>query len=278
MKKLFLIISTSLLLLFFTGCTSSSDTIFLNDRITELENKIKTGSDNSKESTSSKFKEFEKKNRKIYQDLRADYASLSQKIYNLKDEFHILTGKVEESLHILKIQKKSQKSVSKKSLKLEKNLFKISKQLKKIEQFIGLKSKKTNFKPEKAEESNLSEKDLYNLAMKYFEQGKISQSKDKFKNFIIKYPDSNNADNAQFWISEIYYKEKWYEKAILEYQKVIEHYPKGNKVPAAYLKQGYAFNKIGQKAKAKLILNKLIKKFPKAPEAKKKRKKLTRIK
>ena len=42
----------------------------------------------------------------------------------------------------------------------------------------------------------------------------------KFKELIERFPKSERADNAQFWIGEIYYREKWYEKAILEYQKV----------------------------------------------------------
>ena len=57
---------------------------------------------------------------------------------------------------------------------------------------------------------------------------------------IQNHPKSSNADNAQFWIGETYYKEKWYEKAILEYQKVIEKYPSGNKAPAALLKTMFA--------------------------------------
>ncbi|MBW2198143.1 MAG: tetratricopeptide repeat protein, partial [Deltaproteobacteria bacterium] len=79
---------------------------------------------------------------------------------------------------------------------------------------------------------------------------------------------SKNADNAQFWIGEIYYHEKWYEKAILEYQKVIEKYPKGNKVQASLLKQGFAFLNLGDKSNARLILSELIKKYPKSNEAK----------
>jgi TolA-binding protein len=59
---------------------------------------------------------------------------------------------------------------------------------------------------------------------------------------LKRFPKSDNADNAQFWIGEIYYRQKWYETAILEYQKVIENYPKGNKVQASLLKQGFAFS------------------------------------
>jgi len=92
--------------------------------------------------------------------------------------------------------------------------------------------------------------------------------------FLKRFPTAKNADNAQFWIGETYYREKWYEKAILEYQKVIEKYPKGNKVPASLLKQGLAFYSIGDKANARLIMNELIAKYPHSREAKIARKKL----
>lgn len=82
-----------------------------------------------------------------------------------------------------------------------------------------------------------------------------------------RFPNSDNADNAQFWIGEIYYRQKWYEKAILEYQTVIEKYPKGNKVQASLLKQGFSFFNLGDKANARLIFNELVRKYPDANEA-----------
>ena len=54
----------------------------------------------------------------------------------------------------------------------------------------------------------------------------------------------------------------------------LEKYPKGNKVPAALLKQGLAFDNIGDKANSRLILEDLIKKYPKSNEAKIAREKL----
>ena len=75
------------------------------------------------------------------------------------------------------------------------------------------------------------------------------------------------AGNAQFWLGETYYREQWYEKAILEYQKVIENYPDGNKIEASLLKQGLAFFNLGDKANARLILQELIRKHPKSNEA-----------
>ena len=79
-------------------------------------------------------------------------------------------------------------------------------------------------------------------------------------------------------LGETYYQEKWYPKAILEYQKVIENYPKGNKVSAAYLKQALSFSEMGEAGNAKLILRQLIKKFPNSSEASIAKKKLEKLK
>ncbi len=106
------------------------------------------------------------------------------------------------------------------------------------------------------------------MAKQAFDQGDSDAAREKFQELIQRFPKSEHADNAQFWIGEIYYREKWYEKAILEYQKVIENYPKGNKVPASLLKQGFAFFNLGDKSNARLILEELIKKYPKSTEAK----------
>jgi tol-pal system protein YbgF len=114
---------------------------------------------------------------------------------------------------------------------------------------------------------NVTEEELYRLAKDAYDQKNFDAARQYFEKFLEKYPKSNIADNARFWIGEVYFSEGWYQKAILEYQEVIEKYPKGNKVPAAYLKQGVSFFKLGENANAKLVLNELIKRFPESGEA-----------
>ncbi|MGB5987136.1 MAG: tol-pal system protein YbgF, partial [Desulfobacterales bacterium] len=113
----------------------------------------------------------------------------------------------------------------------------------------------------------VSENELYQRAKSAFDQGQHEGALRDFKAFIQSYPKSGNADNAQFWIGEIYYRDQMFEQAILEYQKVIEQYPKGNKAQASMLKQGLAFYRLGDKANARLFLNELIDKYPQSPEA-----------
>jgi tol-pal system protein YbgF len=113
----------------------------------------------------------------------------------------------------------------------------------------------------------LSDTELYVAAKQAYDQGKYQEARNGFETMLKMYPDSNRADNAQFWIGDTYYQERWYEKAILEYQKVIEKYPQGNKVAAAMLKQGFAFLKLGDNASARLTLKDLVTKYPSSNEA-----------
>ncbi|MEK7342047.1 MAG: tol-pal system protein YbgF, partial [Candidatus Binatota bacterium] len=96
----------------------------------------------------------------------------------------------------------------------------------------------------------------------------------RFKEFIKKHPQSEYADNAQYWIGESHYALREFDQAILEFDAVRRKYPKGDKVPAALLKQGFAFAELGDKVDARLILRELTDKYPQSPEAAKAKQKL----
>jgi len=125
--------------------------------------------------------------------------------------------------------------------------------------------------------ANFSEKEIYNTAKQAYDREDYEVARQGFETFLKKYPKSDEADNARFWIGESYFKQGWYQKAILEYQEVIEKYPNDNKAPSAYLKQGLAFDKLGEKANALLVFQELIKKFPNSGEAKTARQKISQL-
>jgi tol-pal system protein YbgF len=89
----------------------------------------------------------------------------------------------------------------------------------------------------------------------------------RFKEFLKKHPKSNLADNAQYWIGESHYGLREFDQAIVEFDAVRRRYPQGEKLPAALLKQGYAFAELGEKVNARLLLQEVIEKYPNAPEA-----------
>jgi tol-pal system protein YbgF len=93
-------------------------------------------------------------------------------------------------------------------------------------------------------------------------------ARESFNAFMTANPKSPKVADAQFYLAESYFNEKWYEKAILEYQIVIARYTKSSKRPAALYKQGLSFAKIGDEANAKARYKDVVNLYPQSPEAK----------
>lgn len=216
------------------------------------------------------------------QNLRNQSAKLHVILESLREEIQLINGKLEETDYVLKQKVKVFDDVDKEKNsrlnqlgnrldKLENSIDSNKDIIARLEQYLKFESSEKidlTIKKDTEAEKEPSEKELYLLAKMAFDQGDFETAREEFGKFLTKYPKSERADNAQYWISEIYYREKWYEKAILEYQKVIENYPKGNKVPDSLLKQGFAFNNIGDKANARLVFKELIEKYPKSEQTK----------
>jgi len=261
-------------LLILAGCVSQQEITSLDRRLNELElHNAETRDKNQALKSELQTREGDEQN------LRQQMASLRQQLAGLNEEFRSLTGRIEELEH--QINRQAQKDTASMGSRqdvmerLTKDTQANDERLNRIEQYLNFESqaKPSGTSPAKivpavkvAKES--SEDEIYRQAKQAFDQGDSDAARSKFEELIKRYPKSEQADNAQFWIGEIYYREKWYEKAILEYQKVIENYPKGNKVPASLLKQGFAFLNLGDKTNSRIILQELIRKYPKTNEAK----------
>lgn len=105
-----------------------------------------------------------------------------------------------------------------------------------------------------------------------------SRATETFGTFLASYPAHKYAGNAQYWLGEIYYARGDWERAILEFDKAIKNYPKGDKVAASLLKQAYSFEKLGAKKEARLLLKDVVDRFPGSPEAAMAKKKLDSLK
>ncbi len=261
---------------FVVGCATQNEVSTIDNRLSELE---------MRNAETRKKSDALKSDLQVRQDeeqaLRLQAATLRQQITALSEEIRLLNGRIEEIEFALNRQRQKEAQASgSKQAQLEDvaaSTRKNDQRIDRIEQYLNFETappaaaaeKKTaKIVPVPPAKKELSEEEIYRQAKQAFDQGDSDSARSKFQELIERHPKSERADNAQFWIGEIYYREKWYEKAILEYQKVIENYPNGNKVPAALLKQGFAFLNLGDKANSRLILQELIKKYPKTNEAK----------
>ncbi len=262
-NKILLLIS----IVVFCGCSVNQDLMILDARVAELEQyNLEWGKKYNNLKTN--LNEAGNTGKKIEIEQRSKYAGIRVKLETLREDIQKLNGKIEEIEYFFQREKKAEESLTG---KLDEISTDNQNRIKYLEQYVGLEASDKKNKIDKnikTSPEKVSESALYSIAKKEFDKKAYESSKEKFLEFLKKYPKSNNADNAQFWIGEIYFQEKWYEKAILEYQTVIEKYQKGNKVPAALLKQGMAFYNLGEKANSRLVLKELVEKHPESNESK----------
>ena len=107
----------------------------------------------------------------------------------------------------------------------------------------------------------------YEIAWRALEKKDYRVAISRFKEFLQKHPKSILAKNAQYWIGESHYALREFDQAILEFDAVRSRYPQADKVPAALLKQGFAFAELGEKVNARLILQEVVEKYAQSPEA-----------
>ena len=221
--------------------------------------------------------------------IRKQLAEQEATIESLRKEIQTLRGKLQENenrfMERTRDLQEADNKIQSQFTRLDNTTGSNKERIEHLEKYLNVETveKKGFFTgSDESGDKELTENETYALAKQKFERGDHQGAREAFKEFIKKYPKSEQADNALFWIGETYFHEKWYEKAILEYEKVIVEYPKGNKVPAALLKQGISFYLHGERAKDEKfketaigVMKELIDKYPKSSEAAIAAKKLT---
>lgn len=84
-----------------------------------------------------------------------------------------------------------------------------------------------------------SDRDNYQAAFELLKEQRYEPAAMAFGQFLKSFPDSQLADNAQYWLAESYYVTAEFDEALREFQVVVNDYPRSRKVPDALLKMGY---------------------------------------
>jgi tol-pal system protein YbgF len=117
--------------------------------------------------------------------------------------------------------------------------------------------------------------DEYMKAYGLFSENNYLGAIEAFSSFIKKYPASEYAGNAQYWIGECHYTQQDFPKALSAFNRLLKSYPKGKKVPDAMLKIGFSYISMNDQAKAKVALQNLVDKYPNSQAAIKARERLS---
>ena len=209
---------------------------------------------------------------------RRPRAELTSEVASLRQEMMRLSGRIEETNHRLGQAPRTSdiqaatKDLTAKTVAAEANQREVNKRLARLETYLGVKGKAgaaaAKAKRPVASTAPPKPANPYDLGIRLYKQKSYPAARDRFAEYVKKYPKSKKAPRAQYWIGETYYVQKKYEEAILAYNQVIKRYPRSSRVPAALLKQGLAFRALGDKRTAKIVLTKLVKKYPRTSQAK----------
>jgi len=287
----------SILAVFASACASQNDLTYLHNQVNSLNRQTKKDLDGFNEALAkleAQFKANQVRQQELekgmagalkqdQESLRLSFAQLQADLAEMRDGIQTLTGRVEETGHVLKttVEKDTttQDALVSQVTQLSLMVKGLSTRIESLERDLTSEKAREKQEPqtEKAKPKGdvpQTESALYEKTLEYYWDGRYDEAIAGFKKFLTLYPSSDLADNAYFWIGECHRASEKYEEAILAYQKVINDYPKANKVPSAMLHQALAFEKIDDKTTAQLVYKKLVKEYPKSKEAEIARKRL----
>jgi len=84
-----------------------------------------------------------------------------------------------------------------------------------------------------------SDRDNYQAAFELLKEQRYEPAALAFQQFLVTFPESELADNAQYWLAESHYVTQQFDQALSEFEVVIGTFPDSRKVPDALLKVGY---------------------------------------
>lgn len=114
----------------------------------------------------------------------------------------------------------------------------------------------------------LSPAEVFNMAYSDYRNGNFELAIDGFKMYKEQFPESPLVDDSVYWIGECYFSQTKYDEAIEQFNELILNYPRGDKIPAAYLKKGLSLAELGKKEEALSVFKLLVSKFPLEEETK----------
>jgi tol-pal system protein YbgF len=118
---------------------------------------------------------------------------------------------------------------------------------------------------------------LYNNALRDYNGAKNDLAIQEFNDYIKFYPNTDLSGNAYFYLAEIQFKAGDYQKAVANYDLVLQNFPSGNKAAAAQLKKGYALLELGKEDEGTQELKHVIQRYPRTNEATQARERLRKL-
>jgi tol-pal system protein YbgF len=121
---------------------------------------------------------------------------------------------------------------------------------------------------EAVESGKAPKRAIYDTAYLDMVRGNYDLAMQGFREFLQTGSENELKDNAQYWIGECFYAERNHDEAIAAFQRVVDEYPRGNKVPAALFKIGKCYYELNDPEEASRYFQSVIGGYPHSEESK----------
>jgi tol-pal system protein YbgF len=118
---------------------------------------------------------------------------------------------------------------------------------------------------------------LYSSAYEDYLRGNFDLALQGFGEYYKRYPDTDLADNALYWIGECHYSKRAFPEAIQAFTELLNTYKTSDKAAAALLKKGLAHLEAGDRSQAVINLQYVLYEHPGSKEAELARTKLAAL-
>lgn len=109
--------------------------------------------------------------------------------------------------------------------------------------------------------------DVYDTAFADYTRGSYTLARQGFQELLDRFPRSELADDAAYWIAETYYAQGDPQEALSGFQSILEEYPRGDSITPSLLKIGYCYLELENEEAARESFRRLVREFPESDEA-----------
>jgi len=116
-------------------------------------------------------------------------------------------------------------------------------------------------------EASEAETRAYQAALDQFKLGNYALAVSAMQGFLVTYPNSKLAPNAQYWVGMAHSGQRDYKAAIAAQRKLLAAWPESEKAPDAMLSIASSQETMGDRKSAQKTLEELLGKYPKSSAA-----------
>lgn len=221
----------------------------------------------------------------IYENIHKKLKDLGNSQEQVKTSQPEITKKVRELLSLLEKYSKQidilEKTLDTMETAIHQNLNTVEKQIAAIKQQGVRRTQVASTSPTEPEPESssfdFSPGQLFRIAYRYYMEGDYETAIAGFYKYLEEFPNTQLAGAAQYWIAESLAKMEEYDIAIQEYERLINTYPRNDKIADAHYGIGVALLKLGRTAEAQSKFTYIVRNFAETIAARKARNRLQEL-